>query len=225
MLERMWELLKGRQGLISAAWNDCLTMLVTDREMLLIVTEAMKQETDIKVREKVAAMDKQINAQQQEVRKKVFEHLVLSQGKDMLQGLQMLMIVIDLERIGDYGKNIAEVVDMVPSRLNFHQYEGRYNEVVAGTLEMFDLTLIALRDGNEAKAQEATQRYRSISQTCDGTLEEIVSAGGVPGDCIEQWKLGLVLILRYLKRVSAHLKNVCSSMVNPFHRIGYRPDL
>jgi hypothetical protein len=31
-----------------------------------------------------------------------------------------------------------------------------------------------------------------------------------------------VLLLRYMKRVAAHLKNVCSAEVNPFHRIGYR---
>jgi len=28
--------------------------------------------------------------------------------------------------------------------------------------------------------------------------------------------------LRYLKRVSAHLKNVATSVVNPYHRIGYK---
>ena len=33
---------------------------------------------------------------------------------------------------------------------------------------------------------------------------------------------GKVLMLRYLKRVAAHLRNVCSAEVNPFHRIGYR---
>jgi hypothetical protein len=33
-----------------------------------------------------------------------------------------------------------------------------------------------------------------------------------------------VLYLRYLKRVSAHLKNIASSVVNPFDRIGFRGD-
>jgi hypothetical protein len=30
------------------------------------------------------------------------------------------------------------------------------------------------------------------------------------------------LYLRYLKRMSAHVKNVATSIVNPFHRIGFR---
>ena len=32
----------------------------------------------------------------------------------------------------------------------------------------------------------------------------------------------MALYLRYLKRVSAHIKNVATSVVNPYHRIGYR---
>jgi hypothetical protein len=32
----------------------------------------------------------------------------------------------------------------------------------------------------------------------------------------------VALYLRYLKRVSAHLKNVATSVVNPYHRIGFR---
>jgi len=31
------------------------------------------------------------------------------------------------------------------------------------------------------------------------------------------------LYLRYLKRIAAHLSNIASSVVNPFHRIGYKP--
>jgi phosphate uptake regulator len=30
------------------------------------------------------------------------------------------------------------------------------------------------------------------------------------------------LYLRYLKRVSAHIKNVATSVVNPYYRIGFR---
>ena len=33
----------------------------------------------------------------------------------------------------------------------------------------------------------------------------------------------LALYTRYLKRTSAHLTNIASSIVNPFHRIGFKP--
>lgn len=31
------------------------------------------------------------------------------------------------------------------------------------------------------------------------------------------------LLLRYIKRIASHLKNVASSVVNPFARLGYKP--
>ena len=32
----------------------------------------------------------------------------------------------------------------------------------------------------------------------------------------------VALFARYLKRIAAHSRNVMTSLVNPFHRIGYR---
>ncbi|MCK5456067.1 MAG: hypothetical protein KAI45_03005, partial [Melioribacteraceae bacterium] len=35
--------------------------------------------------------------------------------------------------------------------------------------------------------------------------------------------VALAVYLRALKRIFAHLRNVTSSVVNPFHRIGFKP--
>ncbi|MBL6975536.1 MAG: hypothetical protein ISR64_07390 [Deltaproteobacteria bacterium] len=221
MLDRMWETLKGKKNVIEEARSDCLRMMATGREMFNLVVQALEKDMDIQVREKVAGMDKTINAQQQDVRKKIYEHLALSRTRDLLQGLQLMTIVVDLERIGDYGKNMAELVDMLPDKMSFDKYEEHYREVQEGTLELFDLTRDALANGDEEKAREVLRRYDTISKICDGTLRGVITAEGY-GDCVDKWKLGLVLLLRYMKRVSAHLKNIASAVINPFHRIGYR---
>jgi len=217
----MWDMLKGRKNPITEARADCIKMLATGREMFNLVIQALEMDLDMQVQEKVAAMDKTINAEQQEVRKKVFEHLAISRTRDLLQGLQIMVIVVDLERIGDYGKNMAEIVDMLPDKMNFHGYTESYDEVKKGTLALFDLTRDALRDSDEEKAREALRRYDVISKLCDGTLKKVMTEEGY-GDCVEKWKLGLVLLLRYMKRVSAHCKNITSAVINPFHKIGYR---
>ena len=221
MLDRMWETLKGKKNVIEEARSDCLRMLATGHEMFNLVVQTLERDLDVHVREKVAAMDKTINAEQQDVRKKIYEHLALSRARDLLQGLQLMIIVVDLERIGDYGKNMAEVVDMLPDKMSFGEYEDRYRQVQQGTLELFDLTRDALANGDEDKAREVLRRYDTISKICDGTLKEVITAEGY-GDCVDKGKLGLVLLLRYMKRVSAHLKNIASAVINPFHRIGYR---
>ena len=60
-----------------------------------------------------------------------------------------------------------------------------------------------------------------LSKTCDSVLT--ASFESEDGDIIEKRFLGLVLIMRYFKRVNAHLKNSATSVINPFHEIGFRP--
>jgi hypothetical protein len=59
-----------------------------------------------------------------------------------------------------------------------------------------------------------------VSEVCDQIVDDVVRGKTDtlrPGDAA-----ALALYTRYLKRISAHLKNVLSSVVNPFHRIGYK---
>ena len=71
------------------------------------------------------------------------------------------------------------------------------------------------------KARQVMETYRSqVSDTCDRIVNEIVQ-GKVDGlSCADA--AALALYVRFLKRISAHLKNILSSVVNPFHRIGYK---
>ena len=48
----------------------------------------------------------------------------------------------------------------------------------------------------------------------------IIQGGGAPESSADA--ACLALYIRYLKRVCAHLRNISTSIVNPFHRIGFR---
>jgi hypothetical protein len=61
-----------------------------------------------------------------------------------------------------------------------------------------------------------------ISRDADGLLNAIMETGS-PDDTIQRRILGLVMLLRYLKRIAAHLKNICTAISNPFPKIGFRP--
>ena len=222
MFRGLWEFLKNKENLLDDATVDCLMMLATGKEMFRIVTYALEQETDRKVRERVAAMDIQVNHEQEKVRKKVLEHLAISRRSGLLRSLQLTAMVIDLERIGDYGKNLAELVDVLPAKLQFGAYRKRYEMVQESTLELFDLTRDTIRDDDEILARQVVDRYDVISKTCDGTVMELIEKLG-DGDTVNKSELGLALLLRYTKRVAAHLKNIATSVSNPYHRIGRRP--
>ena len=63
------------------------------------------------------------------------------------------------------------------------------------------------------------QDYKEgISKQCDEITNTIVSS---KVDIDADTAAAIALYSRYLKRISAHSRNLISSIVNPFERIGY----
>jgi len=221
MVGRFLDNLLGKRTLIDDARQEAVLMLTTDRRMFDLVLMAVREDVQEHLRSRIAAMDKEVNHKQRVVRKKVFSHLSISRGQHLQQGLELITAVIDFERVGDYTKNIAELVEMVPGALRFGEFEEVYQKVEALLTEMFDATMDAFAKQDLTAARRAMSAYDQLSMLCDSTIETII--GDLSGkESLEKRLVVLLLLLRYLKRVAAHLKNVASIQVNPFHRIGYR---
>jgi phosphate uptake regulator len=96
--------------------------------------------------------DQMINTYQQEVRRNVLKYLAITGGLNVIPGLILASIVIDLERIGDYTKNITDLA--VPERLEGGRYEEdlrRIEEVVKYT---FAHLLPMLKESNRRGAKQ-----------------------------------------------------------------------
>ena len=112
MLEKLLEILKSEGNLIDLAIKDTLLMLKTSSEMFNLVVESIdKTGDDFLVKTGVSKIDKIINEKQLSVRKMVYEHLAISGAKDLPQSIELFSIINNIERIGDYAKNLAEVLD------------------------------------------------------------------------------------------------------------------
>lgn len=221
MLGKIFDALSGKKNLLDEARQQAVTMLMTDRRMFELVTRALKDEASQHIRERIMGMDKEVNQQQRSVRKKVFEHLTFSRGQDLQQGLELTIAVIDLERIGDYNKNISELADIQSGKMELGKHEGLLEEAVAVTSEMFDACMLAFSKQDMDSANLVMEKYQRISSLCDGTLAELVSLAQEK-DSLPKDEVTLMLLLRHIKRVAAHLKNIASAIVNPYHRIGFR---
>jgi phosphate transport system protein len=208
-------------SLVDASRRRALEMLRTTHEMYRIGMMALEEDASPPVQDKLRLLDQQVNQGQQEVRQKVFEALSLSQGKDLLAGLRLLNIVIDLERVGDYTKNLAELDAMFPRSLDFGEYTMVVQEVVDKTGQLFSITHQVIEHGRQEDAERGLAVYQRIKLLCDSHIKLAVQFE-TADDSVPRALVAMVLLLRYLKRVGAHLKNVCSAEVNPFHRIGYR---
>jgi phosphate transport system protein len=70
-------------------------------------------------------MDKQVNRFERDVRRKVMTHLTVCGPADLAAGLVLVNVVIDIERIADYAKNIFDLARYHPRRLHAGLAGGR----------------------------------------------------------------------------------------------------
>jgi Na+/phosphate symporter len=204
---------------MTSSQREVIEMLGTTRQMFLIACDALHDELTEGVWNQLARMDREVNRQQMQVRKDVFSHLALARNRELLTGLQLLSAVVDVERVGDYTKNIGELAKSNPGVSNFGEYDERVRDLERDVRELFDLTLAAFGESDADSSLEVMERFRAFNAQCDRSIMEMLV--DAPDEGVDRSSLALILLLRYLKRVGAHLKNAASVMVNPYHRIGY----
>jgi phosphate transport system protein len=165
-------------------------------------------------------MDKELNSIQIDIRKKVLEHLAINPAQDVTSSLILITIIIDIERVGDLAKNLVEIQLMSRGALD----EPAYASDIKTMREKLEASFITVRkaflEGNDDKANQVMGDCTWIGTRCDATIQVI--AGDEELEVREA--VAYTLLFYYLKRISSHIRNIASSVVNPFHKLGYKPE-
>ena len=195
-------------------------MLEIDREMFTQSIKALRTSDSAEIPIDIYAMDKKINSFEMDVRRKVATHLVVASSQDIGAGLVLTSVVIDIERIGDYTKNIYDLAVTHPKKLYVESIEDRVASIENSTINYFNDTIDAFKNQDVDKARVLMTSYKdNISKESQNLVEDIIS--GKISDLSVSQSASIVLYARYLKRIAAHSRNLISSVVNPFERIGY----
>jgi phosphate transport system protein len=206
------------QGPLQEAYDEAILMLRASHEMFDLAVEQLHTEgaldTDIYKR------DQQLNKYERSVRRKIVTHMSVSSQPDINLGLVLTAIVIDIERIGDYTKNIVELAGAVPGPFDGIELHGDVAEIEKSMARMFDDIVPALEESDEGRARDIIGSHAIIAAEVDENLRALCAGEALSGQ--SGHAATMAIYLRYLKRVSAHLKNVATSVVNPYYRIGFR---
>ena len=207
--------------LLEQAWNKSFDMLEIAQEMYVEAVRILRESNDTVVNREIRQKDKYVNKYEEEVRRKVMTHCTMQGSEKLSGGMVLVSIVIDIERIGDYCKNILDLAEAHPARLAVGTYEDSFKRIEQEVKSRFKETISVLKNQDVAKAEEMMGTFKmEVSSICDNIVNELVK--GSSDGLSSSDTVALALYARYLKRISAHLNNMITSVVNPFERIGFR---
>lgn len=210
-----------QDDLYTQALHESYTMLDLDLSMYEASLETLRRTSTTDVQIDIYGLDKRINSYERDVRRKVMTHLTVSGPADLTSGLVLVSVVIDIERIGDYAKNIYDLAKSYPEPLHGGSLEPEIADIESRVTVIFKEMVSAFKNNDVEKSRAVMADYKeTLSATCDDIVNRIVA--GKVADLDPAKAAAVALYVRYLKRIAAHSRNIMTSVVNPFHRIGYR---
>jgi len=219
MFKQIFELFKS-DSLYEQAIGECHEMLEIVREMFNESMQSLRQSDTADIPIDIYAMDKKINEFERDVRRKVMTHLAVGGREDLGSGLILVSVVIDIERMGDYTKNIYDLAVQHPKKLSSGNFEEAVSKMEQSTKEFLNKAIDAFKSQNIEQARKLMVDYKTdISSASNDIVNGIIS--GKNNEFSGDEGGALCLYVRYLKRIAAHSRNLVSSIVNPFERIGY----
>lgn len=212
-----------KDTLMNRAYQRSFEMLNITQAMFKEARESLRQRKDSEVDLGIKETDKKVNSYEREVRRMVINHLVVIGPVDLPSGLALISIIIDIERIADYAKNMVELALDHPGKLHGGEFEERISRIEEGLGNNFIQTKKCFEEADANIALELLQKYAWVNDACDEIVSDVVKEKDKsikPGDAA-----ALVLYTRWLKRINSHLRNITTSVVNPFDRVGFQPKM
>jgi len=161
--------------------------------------------------------DIRINKLERKIRRRVVSHLsVRGSRAEVPSALIFMNVVKDSERIGDYIKNLYEVVDMMPDQIDRPLY-GKYLDAETQVIaDLFEKTRQAFAESDEELAGQVIKKAKKEGKNLEAAIRDLTVSDLATNDAV-----CLVLILRFYKRVMAHMSNIATSVVMPVDMLDF----
>jgi phosphate transport system protein len=200
MAENFQEMLTLSMGMITRAGDLYFSQTITPEER----TSLQKQ-------------DVRVNKLQRKIRKQVIVHLsIAGNQQDLPYCLLLMNLVKDVERIGDYAKELADLINLSDEPMPDSELVAELKELRAGIEADYAVAVEVLKSGDRERAIELIECGRDTVDRAQQLIENFaysdLKAGAVTM---------LVLAVRHYERIAAHVLNLLSSVVMPLHKLDY----
>lgn len=203
---------------LSAMGDNFAQMMKLTCDMALVAGEIyFRGAASEEERNRIYQEDIQVNKLERTIRKQVIAHLSIHRNSpDLPYCLFLLSLVKDVERLGDYAKNLTEVMDIRPGPLPEGDIATDLQDIRKQVESIFQQAPSVVASSDKDRALSLIKEGRTIANRCEDLIERIAESG-----CDSRGAVALVLGARYYKRIGGHLLNVLSSVVMPLHKLDY----
>ena len=161
--------------------------------------------------------DKEINRLQRSIRKNTFLEMAGdSQRFSLAFGVSMMNIVKDVERIGDYAKDLANLTELQGPLQPSRSAAAELGRLATSVEDLVEALPGAMKESDQVRAVHLIDRGKEIRSELrslqKGLLAEQQADPRAPVE---------TLATQYYIRIVSHALNVLSTLVTPLHRMDY----
>ena len=217
MLQELLRIFRGDDPLSKVA-DDFALMLNLTREMSHSAGQIFFGEAhDENAQDRVHKTDAEVNELERVIRRSLMTHLAIpGNSADAPYSLLLMSLVKDVERLGDYAKNLSEIVEIGPDVLPEGAELDELQLIRRSVESAYQACANVVLSSRQGEAVALIQQGRETARRCDGLITTIGR-----GDHDAATTTAFILGTRYYKRINAHVLNVLSSVVMPLDKIDY----
>ncbi len=212
---------------IAALWQDggimkeavrALSQMLADAEYVYVhAWEVCTGQAVIAKTEKpLKKHDKAVNRGEREIRRMLVQHLSINPGQDTSGCLAIMNMAKDAERVGDHARNIFDLGVRLEGKMQDLQFFERLDAIRRPIGKFFPELQRAILDSNEELAREILLRYGEVKKKIKPLKNDLFEA-----ELSTREAVATAFLLRYVKRINAHIGNIASGIIFPLEYIDF----
>lgn len=217
MFDNLIKFWKG-DDFLSTVLDEFQEMLIDSQKIFTKVYGYLVENEDTPgLEDKVFALDKKVNALEKDIRTRIITHLAIRPEVDTSMCLLLMSVVKDAERLGDYGKNLFGVSQILAKPIEKAKYHSYFGDIDKDIVRLFEDTKNAFMDNDEGKAAKSWKHENKIVKFCDDVIDKLAKSD----ELSTNEAVSYTLIARYYKRIAAHLANIATSVILPLNDLDF----
>jgi phosphate transport system protein len=192
------------------------TMLEHDRfEFDLAMSALLGRVQAEDVNQELRDADRKVNSLEREIRRELVVHASVFGGIQSPAVLVYMSVVKDIERVGDYSKNLLDLArdgadfSAAPDAEEWQRLTTELSQFIVAAGEAF-------RVRDPSRSRELRRRGDQLLDLFDERVSSLIRAEDPGPQAVPR-----ALAHRYFKRVVAHLMNLLSAVIMPLDRLDY----